>query len=1053
MNVIGLSITRPVFITMITSFFIVVGLISLTRLPVDLYPEVSYPALTVRIELPGASPQEVEQLVTKKMEDALSTLSGLELMRSISRTGTSQVNLEFGLGSDIKFQEMQVRGKLGNLKRSLPEVASDPVIFRQDLDDIPIMEIAIYGNQPASRISMIAEDVLAKRLSQLTGVGAVSLNGERQEEIQIELKMNAMERFQLNSVDVVAAIQKANRNDPAGIVEGKHRKWFLRGLGQISSLEDLRNLPVARLKNGNTVAVRDVATVTESFAEVSRVVTFNDGTAIAPAVVLEVQKQSGENTVEVSDRVRESLEVMQAELPQGIAIKITRDNADLVRVNVADVFESLIIGSALTIFVVLVFLLSPRSTITTGLALPSSIITTFGVMAIAGFSLNVMTLLALSLAVGLLVDDAIVVRENIFRRMTEGKLVAKIAAVVGTQEVALAVIATTLTIVAVFLPVAFMGGVSGQFFKQFALTVVFAILVSLWDALTMAPMLSAYYAYFPDPKIEWMRWGKIGEKIFNVLHKGDQGFLKIERAYEKLLRNLIQRPVLVATITVLIAGGTAISFVALDKTFIPAQLGDVFSVSLNGPLAYPIKSIRPVTVDIHGKLQTIDALDNWTLNFGSGFNGSANINLNIRIKPAFAKSQQQLADVRQQVRTTLSGIPSYSLRLSEPSDPLAGSSGRFQPVALTIKGPDIVQLRNLGRQFRDLMLQVPGITDVPPITDDGLPEIRMQVNHQLAARYGFDAQVVNRNIDTLIDGDVSNIFLRGDDQIPIRVFAEKSLRDNFDQLKQTLLFGATKNLAKSTGVSLSQMVSFDAAAGPAVIVREARERTIRVGGNLEKDAPLGNVIDELKDRLRLAPLPQGYSVRITGQNEQMDELFGNVAIALGLGSIFVFMVLAALFESFLQPIAVMVAIPLAGIGAALALHFAGIPLDLYGGIGIVLLAGIVAKNSILLVDFAIQAINAGEADPVRAVLKTAPLRLRPIFMTSVALIVGMLPIATGLGAGGAARKGLGIATIGGVISSTVLTLIIVPSIFIALERLRMWLKHWKGADRDEFTKV
>lgn len=1034
MDIIRLSIKRPIFILMITLFMIVVGGLALRQLPVDLYPDVSYPVLAVRASLPGAAPEEVEQIVSRRLEDALSSLAGITTIRSISREGQANVILEFAADVDIKFQETQVRAKVANIRNSLPEDLSEPVVFRQDPDDTPIIEIAVTGNRTASELTRIADDQIAERLRQVPGAGEVVLGGEREQEVRVELKPDAIEAWRISTNDVVTAIQNFNGNDPVGNLKGRDRVWLLRSLSHVKSVDDLRIIPVTRTKDGDPIFLGDIADVTLGFAEVRRVSRLNDGKDLRPAITVEVSKQSGENTVAVSNHVLKAIDELRKTLPSDISITVTRDNADLVRTNVADVFETLIIGAILTIIVVLLFLRSPRATVTTGLSLPSSVITTFAIMFVAGFTINVMTLLALSLAIGLLVDDAIVVRENIFRHLQKNESDPAEAAYQGTKEVALAVVATTLTIVAVFLPVGFMGGTTGQFFTQFAVTVVFAILVSLWDALTMAPMLSTYFANIADPAREWKSFGKFGERANHFLERFEHWFISLETRYQNILAWILPRPKVAIGISAGALIVALLGFVFIGKSFVPAQLGPVFSAQLTGPVATPIERVAEVADQVDAKLRKVESIEHWTVSAGQGFGGSGSVNLTIVVKDQFARNQKSLAQVRNDVRAAISGFTGYSLRISEPADPLAGTSGRFQPVAVMVSGHDMLTLRDIARKVQAIMADIDGITDVAPLQEDGLPEIVLQTSPSLAGYYGVTGKSVGSELRTWVEGNTSNNLQIGSDRIPIRVRLAGGDQQSPQSLLAKSIYARPANGGDAVAVPIGSAVDWHAGAGPSIIARENRQKVLRVGANTARGAALGTIASELSARLRDLPLPQGYQVRIVGQTEQMAELFNSILVALALGCLFMYMILASLFESFTQPLTVMAAVPLAATGAVLALLAFQLPLDLYGGIGMILLAGIVAKNSILLVDFAMQKVREHNMEPGKAILEAAPLRLRPILMTSLAMIVGMLPVATGLGVGGAARQGLGVATIGGIISSTFLTLVIVPNLYVAIER-------------------
>lgn len=1026
--------------TMVTVFLIVVGILALKGLKVDLYPNVSYPVLVVRSSLSGAAPEEIEQLITRKIEDSLSTVAGISTLRSVSREGVSIVIMEFSAGVDVRFQEIQVRGKIANLRASLPDDMKEPEIFRQDPDDTPIIELAITGDRTPAEITKLADKTIGDKIRQIPAVGQVDLVGERVQEVKIDLRPEALEQWHINPKDVVAAIRAYNRNDPAGQLKGKDRIWLLRSVSQAKNTADLRSIPVGKTPQGQPIFLEDIAEIYDGYAEINRVSRFGNKESNRPAVLLNILKQSGENTVEVSDRIRKSLDDIRKILPPDVEVTITRDNADLVRDNVADVYESLFIGAFLTVVVVLLFLRSFRSTITTGLSLPSSVITSFAVMYAAGFTVNVMTLLALSLSIGLLVDDAIVVRENIFRHLGDGD--PKVAAEKGAKEVQLAVVATTFVIVAVFLPVGFMGGVSGQFFKQFALTVVFAVLVSLWDAMTMAPLLSAYFANIANPSHEWWAFGRVGRWVDNGLLKFEHFFDRIAKSYARLLHWLIPRPIVPAMVTVIALASAVGGFIALKKSFLPTQFGKIFTVSMQGPLAIPVDRVVEVANQAEKRIREVEGLENWTMNSGLNGTGYADISFTARVKEKYATSQDTLGQIRNDVRKALTGFPGYTTRISEPADPLAGTSGRFQPLAVIISGSEISKLNEVAGDIRKLIIETPGTTDVQQIQAEGLPEMKVHVDPLIAGQFGVSAQNIGDSLSTWVQGDSSNSMQIGDDNVPIRVRLKDGQKLSPNEVIAHNYY--LKNGAKGdVGISIMSVTQHESGSGAALINRENRQRIVRVGANLSPGAALGDIVTDLQAKLDAFPFPQGYSARIAGQNEQMSELFSNVIWAIGIGSLFVYMVLVSLFESYVHPISVMAAIPLAATGAVLALLAFDLPLDLYGGVGMILLAGIVAKNSILLVEFAIQRVHENGETAREAILEAAPLRLRPIIMTSVAMIAGMVPVALGLGSGGSARRTLGVATIGGVVSSTFLTLLIVPSLYLGIDWLTNKFKNWR----------
>lgn len=508
MSLIELSLKRPKFITMLTIFFVILGVLALFRLPVDLYPRFDTPVIVVRTSYSGASPEEIEELITKKIEDELSTLSSVQTMRSISRLGMSIIILEFTSNENIRFEEMQVRSKVANIKKSLPDDVEEPIISRQDPDDTPIMEFVLSGDTSLAEISDQAT-LIADQLRQIEGVGEVNVSGDTHEEVVVDLKKEAIHAYSINPTEVIKKLTTAHQIIPLGTLDTHSRSWSLKYRSTISTLKDLMDFPLSLEPPYDRLTLGDVGHVYSGFKKRSKInrVHHVDAADVVPSVSIEILKQSGENTLKISERVHLKMSQIEKNIPQMLNLRVIQDQAKLIRSNILDVFESLIIGVVLTTLVILLFLRSLKSTLTTAISIPSSILSTFAVMKIFGFSVNIMTLLALSLSIGILVDDAIVVRENIFKFLK--RLSPFEAAKKGTLEVQLAVVATTLSLASVFIPVSFIQGMTGEFFKQFALTVVFSVMMSLWDALTMAPMLSCYFANHSETISEWKFLGDV----------------------------------------------------------------------------------------------------------------------------------------------------------------------------------------------------------------------------------------------------------------------------------------------------------------------------------------------------------------------------------------------------------------------------------------------------------------------------------------------------------------------------------------------------------------
>lgn len=1027
MDLAQLSIRRPIFISCIVALILLIGYISMSRLPVDLFPDVTFPTVVVHVPYPGAGASEVETLVAKVMEEELSGVAGIEKLRSTSKEGIATVIAEFSLAVDIKYAEQQIRDRLSSARRRLPDDIEEPVIRTVDPADQPIAIIAVSAeNKPPGELFDLADQVVKVSLSQVPQVGLVEILGGRKREIHVELDAHKLKRYKISASEVSEALSRSGENVPAGKTSDARTDTAYRTVGEYKDLKSIGATVVRFANDEHAVTVSELARVVDTLEdEKSR--TFLDG---KPALLLYVFRQSGANTIEVVSRIQKAVEKINKrfETDGNIRIEMVKDGARRIRANVFDVYESISIGIILTVLVVYLFLGSFRSTLITGLALPNSLLGAFILMLMAGFSINIMSLLAMSLAVGLLIDDAIVVRENIFRHLEMGKSPER-AALDGTREVGLAVIATTLAILAVFGPIGFLQGVTGQFFKEFGLTICFAMLISLFDALTIAPMLSAYFAgslHAPEPR-SWL--GRLNAKILGSF---DRFQTMLENNYERLLRWTLDFPKTVIAVNVLLFIISIFSLKYVPKTFIPAPDNGEFLVSLDLPPGTSLENMAEVGKKVDRTIADFSGIARTLLTIGNRDGEPNYAEISIDLKPKGSERPQTTSEVKAMVRERLKEF-SFANPTVKDGDATGGGQRQF---ILNLSGNDMKELETFSQKLLARLKNHPALTDPDVSYRPGKPEFQFLIEPQVAREAGLSPRMVGLELRNLVEGVKAAPFRENDMEYDIRVRLQEDQRDLKNLWKDVLVPNINRTM-----VPLGLVARMSPSDSPANIQRENRARTIQVNADINPGGPgLGFAMQDvsriLKEEL---PPPPGVSFAFYGQAERFKELMTNMLVAMGLGILFIYFVLASLYESLVTPFAIMIVMPLAAVGAFFGLLFMQSTLDLFSMIGCVMLLGLASKNSILLVDYVKQLTDQGMDRP-EAILRACRTRLRPILMTSLALIAGMIPVAVGLNEASSQRTSLGVAVIGGVISSTLLTLVLVPAAFIYIDRFRVWIE-------------
>ncbi|MCE2942174.1 MAG: efflux RND transporter permease subunit [Gemmatimonadota bacterium] len=1023
-----ISIRRPVFATMMMVALVVLGIAGYQRLAVDEYPDVTYPIIIAQTQYPGASPEVVEREVSRPLEQALNTVQGLREIYSTSLEGSSLVRLVFELDADVMAAQQDVQAKVSRARRALPRDIDDPVVIRFDPNDSPILSVAMQsGERPLRELTSLADEVVAPRLQSVPGVGGVNLVGGAKREIRVQLDPGALRAYGLAPDQVGTALDRENREVPAGRVERGQVEKLVRVSGRIDEPLAFADIVVA-VRNGAPVRVRDLGTVVDGSADV-RSAAFRSET---PAVSLEVLKISGANTVEVSDRVKAMIDELGRGLPADVRLTVIRDDAKRIKEALADVQLSLVLGAVLTIAIIYLFLNSWRSTVITGLTLPVSIVSAFFVMWALDFTLNTMTLLALSLAIGLLIDDAIVVRENIVRHIEMGKDHVT-ASKEGTDEIGLAVLSTTLAVVAVFVPVAFMGGQIGKIFFQFGVTVAFAVLVSLFVSFTLDPMLSSVW---PDPEVKHGGHDVVRRTTRNPLRRlafaFDDWFERQAGRYRDALAWAMARRglVLVAGLVSVVAAGAL--YPLLGFTWMPDFDGGEFNVSYRVPPGSRIEHTLEKGRALDQAIRRVPGVDFTYMTVGGGFRGTpAQGNVYIRLAPRHerAQSQDQLMNV---VRAEIRKIPGLRAQvLGTPS--IFG--GRRQPIQINVQGPEQSRLRIAAEQVMETVKGVPGVAEPTSAQEEDIPQLDIRVDRQQAWAAGLGIAQISGTVQPLLNGLIAT---RWEDpqgySHDVRIVYADSLRASPEDIRQIVIPSA--NLDPATGraamVPLAQVADVQADVGPQAIERRMLERTITVSAGVLPGFAMGDVAAAARRALGAVGLPTGYFTSFGGDAQNLDETKGFVVEALLLAVVFIYLIIASIFGSFVQPLSIMLALPLSLLGVTLALLVTRGTLNIMSMIGIIMLMGLVTKNGILLIDFVNQR-RAEGADRLTAILDSARVRVRPIIMTTVAMIAGMLPLAFAIGEGAEQRAPMAHAVIGGLVTSTLLTLFVVPVVYSLID--------------------
>ncbi len=1013
MKLAEVCVRRPVFATMLVLTFVVLGVFSYTQLGIDQFPKIDLPTVTVRTVLQGASPEEVESQITKPIEEVINTVSGIDELRSTTLEGVSLVVVQFVLDKNADVAAQEVRDKVATIIGQLPRDTDTPVIERVDFDAAPVLSISVYGSRPLRELTEIADKQIKQRLESVRGIGSVQIVGGRRREIQIWLDADKLQAYRLTIDQVRNAIRAQDVEVPGGRIDQGPNELVLRTLGRVENVRDFEKLVIAAV-NGTPVYLRDIARIEDGFEE-PRSLARQDGTS---AVSLLVRKQSGTNTVRVADTIKERLAELGARLPPDIHAEVIRDQSRFIKASVDAINEHLIIGGLLAAIVVLVFMRNFRSTIIAAVAVPISIIATFTAMVGLDMTLNNLTMLGLTLAVGIVIDDAIVVLENIYRYIEEEGYPPIRAAVSATQEIGLAVMATTLSLVVIFLPVVFLGGVAGRFLKSFGLTMAVSIMVSMLVSFTLTPMLSSRFLRK------------------NSQHKSkDSGFYRIiDRAYGRMLNwALAHRAIMVGFFLLTVLSIVPMAML-VGKDFFAFDDQNEFEIVIKTPDGTSLAGTDAVIQNIEKEAWKLRGVQHVLSTINSGgsssvTDGSVYIALSDLTERKFTQFEV-MDDARAMMKVK---FPTLRVAI-QPVQGVSGGSFRAQSVILNVRGPDLKELQKYSSQILELMRSTRGLVDQDTTFSIGNPEVHVHLDRAKAADLGVRAADVATALRTMVAGEEVSKFKDGDEQYSVRLRLLPEDRDRPEKIQN--LWIPSNRLGQ---VQLANFAGLEKNIGPTTIERQGRERQVTLVANLNNNVGIGDATAALQAKLAGIQMKPGYLLEFTGRTKMFNELQRSFILAFLFSAIFMYMVLAAQFESYLHPITIMLSLPLSIPFALFSLWISHSRLDLFSGLGILLLFGIVKKNSILQIDYT-NTLRSRGMERHEAIITANHARLRPILMTTLAIVAGMLPIVLSRGPGSGSRAPIGIVVTGGQLLCLLLTLLFTPVAYSLFDDLAVRFK-------------
>lgn len=1028
-----ICVRRPVFATMLILSLTVVGLFSYKSLGVDLFPKIDLPTITVTVVNPGASPQEIETEITDKIEGAVNTVSGIDELRSTSVEGVSQVFITFLLEKSPDIAAQEVRNKVDLIVNDLPVTAEQPIVQKLDTDAAPVVRIAVSAPRSPREVTDVADKKIKQQIESINGVGQVQIIGGRTREIQVWVDPDKLRAFNVTVAQVADAVRAQNMEVPGGRVDEGARELTVRTMGRIISPQDFNNLVVGS-RGDYAVKLSDVGYAEDGSEEPRTEARLNG----QPAVTLVVSKQSGQNTVAVADAVKERLNELQKTLPPGYKTQVVGDQSIFIKASIESIQKHLIEGSILAAIVVFIFLWSFRSTVIAALAIPTSLIATFGLMAAMGFTLNQITMLALTLMVGIVIDDAIVVLENIFRFIEEKGIPPFQAAIDGTREIGMAVTATTLSLLAVFLPVGFMGGIVGRFMSSFGLTSSFAIAVSLLVSFTLTPMLAARLIKRSNDAEE----GPFERHMEPADHGSKQSrfYRPIDKTYTRMLSwSMAHRwVVVVACLGVIIS--IVPLFMLVGKNFLPVDDQSQFEINVRAPEGSTLATTSALAERISADVRKLPGVTDTLTTIGGGQQEQVNVaSIYAKLLPLDQRNVSQselMVRARSEILTKYSKEYQGQLRTSvQQVAAISGGGFRNADIQYVIGGPDLEKLTKYSEALLQKMKTIPDVVDADSTLITGKPELRVVIDRARAADLGVRVADIAQALNTLVAGQKVSTFNAGTDQYNVRVRAIGQYRASVEGLQRMIV-----SSAKIGWVSLDNLVRVEEGTGPSAIDRLNRQRQVSLLANVKPGGSQASVIQKMNQFVKEINIDSTYSTGLAGRSKELGRAGYYFMLAFILSFVFMYMVLAAQFESFIHPVTILLTLPLAIPFGIVALLITGQTVNIFSGLGLLLLFGVVKKNAILQIDHTNQ-LRAQGMERLEAIIRANRDRLRPILMTTIALVAGMLPLTISSGPGSGTNRSIGVLVVGGQSLCLLLTLLAVPvfySLFDDLGRSKVW---------------
>ncbi len=1016
------SVKKPVTITMMILIVIVLGVVSFSKLQIDLLPQMDLPYVMVQTSYQGAGPEEIENIISKPLEQTLSTVENIEAVISISNEGSSLLLMQFAFNTDMDEIMLQIRERVDMIKGFLPDGTSSPLVLKMDPNALPIIQLAVSSKGDLHTTQKIAEDVISPRFERIEGTASAGVSGGLEQEVEIMLKEEMIKGYNLSSSYVAQILQAENLNMPGGSVKKGNNELTVRVMGEFNSVEEIRNLTIP-LSRGGTLRLKDIADVNLKSKEQSSI-TKLDGKEV---VQISIMKQSDANTVNVAKDINKEIKKIKTEYPD-LNIVTVFNQADYINLAIDNLIRTAVIGGILAIVILLIFLRSFKTTLVIALSIPISIITTFVILYFTDITLNMMTIGGLALGIGMLVDNSIVVLENIYRNRSLG-MDRITASVDGTNEVAMAVTASSLTTIAVFIPIVFTGGLAAILFKDFALSIVIALMSSLIVALTLVPMLSSKLISVKNLESEEAQEKKHGPLVV---------------FYKKILSFSLKHRFITIMLSIAMFVVSIVMVVSVGAEFFPATDEGMINVSVSLPAGSETLEIESVLKDINNSINNIPEIESVFTSTGGGgimrIGGGSSGSVNVLLKDLNERnrSAKQISD---EIRTILKDIPGAEISVSESSMMMMGMNQGA--ISISINGNDLDTLKSIGEDFKNIIEKVEGTREVATSYEDGIPQVQIIADRGIASQYGLTtAQIGRAVINTLSGSNVTKYKVNGD-EIDVVLKGDNIYGESISYLEMLPV-----ETPMGSNVPLSEVADIKVEKGPISIMRENQVRVLTVSGSVV-GRDVQSVSTEIQELLKEYDMPYGYSYTFGGEIEQIQETFTDLGLVMIMAIALVYMIIAAQFESLIQPLSIMFSVPLALSGGFIALFVTGLPLNVIGIIGLIILVGVVVNNAIVLIDYINIRRKRGE-DRTAAIMKAGPIRIRPIMMTALTTILGLVPMSLGMGEGAELTQSMGVVVIGGLSLSTVLTLIIVPVMYTIFDDISEFFK--KKKNKKEITE-